>query len=110
MCLIMLPHSNLLKFHTILNLCIIVVPIFGGGSFIPLQTHVSVEGVLFEVLAYIVNIRNMFFCLSLLCTLKRAFALFEVEKLYVHVGALRFRERFDNKCVTFVQSIVVIWS
>ena len=66
---------------------------------------------MFEALAYIMYTKERY-CFSLLCTLIKVIKNIEV-KVDVQKGALRYREKFDNRLVRFIQfafsSIVVIW-
>ena len=73
----------------------------------------SVKGVSYVALVYIVYIRERYCFFSLVSTSKKAFKLYEV-KVDVQKGALKFREKIDNKYVNFIHftfsSIVFIWS
>ena len=58
------------------------------------------EGVLFEALMYIVRIKERYY-FSLECTFRKVVKGWKV-KINVQRGALRFREKFDNRCVNFI--------
>ena len=77
------------------------------------QINMSVKGVSYVALVYIVYIRERYCFFSLVCTSKKAFKLYEV-KVDVQKGPLKFREKIDDKYVNFIHftfsSIVFIWS
>ena len=55
---------------------------------------------------YIVYIRERY-CFSLVCTFEKVVYLFKV-KVDAQKGALRFRNFFDNRCISFIHCYYMI--
>jgi hypothetical protein len=75
----------------------------GVDSSYHICTNVSVrKGILFEALVYVLHLRERYY-FSLVCIFKKVIILFFEVKVDVQKGVVRFREKFNTRCVSFIQ-------